>query len=272
MSDRNKIFESINSNINDYPEVAERWRAGDPNVRAMLTSIVEASLYLQRDIDTNSIEPFIKSKTRTILADATNKGIMPVATPCQHKLTIENGSNLTLTLSQGRLIEDGTGRKWRLMAAVSIASGETKTVLAEQSTISRVSMTVPINEPFYTVSLSTKNEAYFCAIGVVNTTTGETYKHTPKFMNAGINEPAYTLSSDNLIDINVTFGASERAGKTVQAGEVYEFSITECYGEIDPSSLSQAALSEILISDESKLNIYFKNGDMVRAGANSPRS
>ena len=89
MSERNNILESIGSHINDYPEVAERWRAGDPTVRAMLTSIVEAAVFLKRDNDVNAIEPFIKSKNRTIIADAINKGILPVATPCQHKITIE---------------------------------------------------------------------------------------------------------------------------------------------------------------------------------------
>ncbi|MGP9511066.1 hypothetical protein ACT3RN_00540 [Psychrobacter sp. AOP5-GZ1-6] len=268
MSERSKILESINSHINDYPEIAERWRAGDPTVRAMLTSIVEAVVFLKRDNDVNAIEPFIKSKNRTIIADAINKGILPVATPCQHKITIENRAAATLTLSQGRLIEDGTGRQWRLLAAVTVASGASKTVLAEQSVVNRVDMTIPLNESFYTAGLSTTDDAYFAGISVVNTTTGEVYQHTPNFMNAGINMPAYTLQSDNLTNINVIFGASDRAGKTVQAGEVYQIAITQCYGEVDPSSLRQAALSEINVSDESQLNLYFKAGDMVRAGAN----
>ncbi len=268
MSERNSILASINSHINDYPEIAERWRAGDPTVRAMLTSIVEAVVFLKRDNDVNAIEPFIKSRNRTIIADAINKGILPVATPCQYKVTVENHSATTLTLSQGRLIEDGTGRQWRLLAAVTVASGEAKMVLAEQSIVNRLDMTVPINEPFYTASLSTTDDAYFAGISVVNTTTGEVYQHTPKFMNAGINTPAYTLQSDNLTDINVIFGANDRAGKTVQVGEVYQIAITQCYGEVDPSGLRQAALSEINVSDESQLNLYFKAGDMVRAGAN----
>lgn len=268
MSERNKILESINSNINDYPEVAERWRAGDPTVRAMLTSIVEAALFLKRDNDVNAIEPFIKSKNRTIIADAINKGILPTATPCQHLLTVENNAQTTLTLSQGRLIEDGTGRQWRLLASLTLSAGEVKTVLAEQSVINRVSMTAPVNEPFYTVSLSTTDGAYFSGIGITNTTTGEIYQHTPKFMNAAVDAPAYTLQSDDLVNINVVFGASDRAGKTVQAGEVYEFAITQSYGEVDAASLSQAALSEINTGDESKLNLYFKAGDMIRAGTN----
>lgn len=267
MLERNKILESINSNINDYPEVAERWRAGDPTVRAMMTSIIEAIVFLKRDNDVNAVEPFIKSKNRTIIADAINKGVLPVATPCQHKITVENSAKKTLTLSQGRLVEDGTGRQWRFMAALTIGAGERKTVLAEQSVINNVDMTVPVNEPFYTIGLSTTDDAYFAGISIVNTTTGEVYQHTPKFMNAAVNQPAYTLQSDNLTDINVMFGANDRAGKTVQTGEVYQIGITQCYGEIDPASLRQAALSELFTSEESKLSLYFKSGDMVRAGA-----
>ena len=147
-------------------------------------------------------------------------------------------------------------------------AGERKTVLVEQSVINRARITIPINEPFYTVSLTTTDDAYFCGIGVTNTTTGEVYQHTPKFMNAGINAPVYTLQSDNLIDIDVMFGASGRAGKTVQAGEVYEIAITQTYAEVEADSLNQGALTELLVSEESQLNLYFKRGDMVRAGSN----
>lgn len=268
MSERNKILASINSHINDYPEVAELWRAGDPTVRAMMTSIVEAVVYVKRDNDVNAVEPFIKSKNRTIIADAINKNILPVATPCQYQLTVENIAATTQTLSQGRLIEDGTGRQWRLLASITVDPGQSKKVLVEQSVINRVEMVVPISEPFYTVKLSTTDDAYFSAIQVINKTTNEVYQHTPKFMNAGINQPAYALQTDNLINIDVVFGANDRAGKTVQAGETYEFAVTQSYGELDPSSLKQAALSEIYTSDETRLNIYFKAGDMVRSGTN----
>ena len=268
MSERNKILESIGSHLNDNPEIAEKWRAGDPTVRTMLTAIVDVAVFLKRDNDVNAIEPFIKSKNRTIIADAINKGILPVATPCQHLLTIENNADKSMTLSQGRLVEDGTGRQWRLLASLSLDAGEVKTVFVEQSIINYTQITIPLSEPFYTVTLSTTEDAYFSAIGVTNTTTGEVYQHTPKFMNAGIDTASYVLQSDNLTNINIIFGASERAGKTVQAGEVYELAITQTYGEVDPTSLKQASLSEILTSDESRLNIYFKSGDMTRAGAN----
>lgn len=78
MSERNKILESINSHINDYPEIAERWRAGDPTVRAMLTSIVEAVVFLKRDNDVNAIEPFIKSKIAPLLLTLSTKAYCPL--------------------------------------------------------------------------------------------------------------------------------------------------------------------------------------------------
>lgn len=268
MSERNNILESIGSHINDYPEIAERWRAGDPTVRAMLTSIVEAAVFLKRDNDINAVEPFIKSRNRTIVADAINKGMLPVATPCQHRLTIENCAKVAVTLSDGRLVEDGTGRQWRLLAALTVDAGEVKTVLVEQSIIRRMQTTIPVNEPFYTIGITTTDGAYFAGVGVTNATTGDVYRYAPRFMNAAINQPFYTIKSDNLTDINIVFGASDRAGKTVQAGEIYEVAITQTYGEVDPTSLRQAALTELVNGDESKLNVYFKAGDMTRAGTN----
>ena len=264
---RRKILSSIDSHLNDYPEVAERWRAGDPTVRAMMTSIVETVLWLSRDNAVNITEPFIKSKQSTIIADAINKGILPVATPCQHMLTIENNGSEKVSLSQGRLIEDGTGRQWRLMSSITLAEGETKKVLAEQSTINYIETTIPVSESFYRLDISTTDGAYFSGLSVVNATLGVTYQYTPKFMNAGVGQSVYTLQSHNLEDITIVFGDSERAGATVQAGDTFEIAITQSYGYVDQTSLSSAALSEIYATEESKLNMYFKAGELVRAGA-----
>lgn len=264
---RKKILSSIDSHLNDYPEVAERWRAGDPTVRAMMTSVVETVLWLSRDNQVNITEPFIKSKQSTIIADAINKGILPVATPCQHLLTIENKGKKQVSLSQGRLIEDGSGREWRIMASINVNPDETKTVLAEQSTVRIVENTIPVSEPFYRLDVTASDDSYLSGLSVANTTLGMTYQYTPKFMNAGIGQPAYTLQSNNLRDITIVFGDSQRAGATVQAGDTIEVAITESYGYIDQTTLSSAALSEIYTADESKLTLYFRAGDLVRSGS-----
>lgn len=268
MLERDDILQSISSNLNNFPDVAEKWRIKDPTVTAMLTSIVEIAVYINRDNDINTIEPFIKSRNRTIIADAINKGILPVATPCQFKLIVENRADATVTLSQNRLLEDGTGRQWRTMAAVTLAAGTSKEVLVEQSTVQRITGTIPVSDPFYTQQIKTTNDAYFSAIGITNKTKNKTYQYTPKFMNAADGDLVYTLNSDDLETINITYGATGRAGTTVQAGEVHEINVTQTYGSVDPASLAQAALSEIYTVDETKLNLYFKQGGLVRSGTN----
>ncbi|MCC3344515.1 hypothetical protein [Psychrobacter sanguinis] len=264
---RQKILSSIDSHLNDYPEVAERWRAGDPTVRAMMTAVVETVIWLSRDNVVNITEPFIKSRQDTIIADAINKGILPVATPCQHLLTVENRGEKQVSLSQGRLIEDGTGRQWRIMASITVQPKEVKTVLAEQSTVNNIEVTIPVSESFYRLDVATTDNAYFSGLSVVNATLGINYQYTPKFMNAGIGQPTYTLQSNNLEDITIVFGDSQRAGTTAQAGDTFEIAVTQSYGYVDQTTLSSAALSEIYTAEESKLVLYFKAGDIVRAGA-----
>lgn len=266
--ERAKLNASVGSYLNNFPEIAERYRAGDPTVTAMLTSIIEAVVWLSRDNDVNITEPFIKSKDRTILADAINKGILPIATPCQHLITIENNSNDSVSLSQGRIIEDGTGRQWRLMTPVNLSAGETKKIIAEQSILHVSKITIPLSESFYTFSLSVSDEAYISGLSVINKTTGDVYQYTPKFMNAGLNKAVYTLQSEDMKTLAVIFGDSNRAGRTVQAGDEYEITLTQCYGEVEAASLSTASLESIFNSKEKNLNIYFHAGEMVRAGAN----
>ncbi len=266
--ERAKLIASIDSYLNDFPEISERWRVGDPNVRAMMTAIIETVVWLSRDNDVNTVEPFIKSKDRTIIADSINKGILPVATPCQHTLTIENNSEDTVSLSQGRIVEDGTGREWRLMTAVTLAPNEIKKTLVEQSILNISTVTIPVNEPFYLLSVKATDDSYIAGIRVKNITTNTVYQYKPKFMNARMGESVFTLQSDDMRTLMVLFGDSERVGQTVQAGDEYEVTLTQCYGEVEPNSLANASLANIVESKEQGLNLYFHRGEMVRAGAN----
>lgn len=268
MLQRENLNASIANALNDFPDIAERWQVGDPTVTALMTAIRELVIALSLDNDVNIIEPFIKSKDRTIIADAINKGILPVATPCQFTLTVENTGKNTVTLSQGRIVEDGTGRQWRLLSSLTIGSGEAQKVICEQSIVNVLEANILMSEPFYQVKLPINDEAYLAGIAIVNTTQNQPFAYTPKFMNAHAGDAVYTLLTDDLKMVSIMFGDSERVGQTVQAGENYRFSITQTYGYVDVATLKQAALSEIFTDDERYLNAYFKVGELVRSGAN----
>src|SRR5699024_8090799 len=97
-----------------------------------------------------------------------------------HMLTIENNGNSKVSLSQGRLVEDGTGRQWRLMSSVTLNGHETKKVLAEQSTVNHIEVNIPVSESFYRLDVSTTDGAYLSSLSVYNATLGMNFQYTPK--------------------------------------------------------------------------------------------
>lgn len=268
MLQRNKLNDIITNALGDYPDIAERWQVQDPTVTAMLTAIRELVIALSQDNAVNIIEPFIKSKDSTIIADAINKGILPVATPCQYWLSIENNGAAKITLSAGRVVEDGLGREWRLLSAVTIGAGERAQVLCEQSTQISHTFSIAASQPFFRASLPVADDMYLASISVKNNSSNTLFDYAPKFMNAAAGSAVYTLLTDDLKQITLMFGDTARVGQTVQAGESYTVTLTQCYGEVDTTTLKQASLQNITASDETSLNLYFKYGGLQRAAAN----
>lgn len=85
----------------------------------------------------------LQSRDRSIIADAANKGILPSGMPTRHILEVMNRSGNSITLSQGRQIEDNSGgRPWRLAQSVTVPAGGGAEVLAEQSEYREIQYTV----------------------------------------------------------------------------------------------------------------------------------
>jgi hypothetical protein len=252
----------------DDAAIAERYQAGDPLVVQQVRANAAYLALLAREIDVATIEPFIKTRDRSILADATNKGILPVATACQHTLTVSNSGAATVTLSQGRLIEDSNGRPWRLLASVTVAGGATGDVLAEQSELRQVTYSVPLSEPFHRVPVTLQAGLLLAGLTILDTDViPNTYRHAPRWMNVSPLEYAVTITTDSLRRVLVEFGDDLRAGRTVATAQQFVFQIIESYGSVDTATLKDAALSDVLTTAEQKVRVRFKVGGLVRAGA-----
>ena len=253
----------------DDAEIAERYQAGDPLVVQQIQGYAAYLALLAQEIDVATIEPFIKTRDRSILADATNKGILPVATPCQHTLEVINNAANSITLSQGRVIEDSQGgRPWRLMASVTVAAGQTGDVLVEQSELREVTYSVPLSEPFHRTPVLLSEGLFLAGLNVRDTeSTPNTYRHAPRWMNAAPLEYAVTITTDSLRRVIVEFGDDARAGRTVQTAQDFVFQVSECYGAVDTPRLKDAALMDVLTTDEQRVRVRFKQGGLVRAGA-----
>lgn len=251
----------------DDPAILSRYQAGDPLVVQSLRAHAQYLSLLSADIDRAIIEPFIKSKDRTIIADATNKGILPVATPARHQLAVINHGTSTVSLSAGRIVEDGNGgRPWRLLESLTVAAGQTGTVTVEQSTLRNVVVTPGESLPFWRVGLQLQDSQFLASIAVVDA-ENLPYRLCPRWMNTTPGEAAYCITMDAMNNLFVEFGDSDRAGRTVIAGEAFTISLTETYGEVESDRLRDAALKQIVVPAESRLKMAFVAGGVLRGGS-----
>lgn len=253
----------------DDAEIYERYQAGDPLVVQQVRAYASYFALLSNEIDVATVEPFIKARDRSILADATNKGILPIGTPSQHTVEVINRSGSSIMLSQGREIEDSQGgRPWRLLSSITVAAGATGEVVAEQSTLREVSYTVPVTEAFHTVSLSLSDDMSLAGLVVLDDAVpANVYRHVPRWMGVAKGDYSINVTTDSLRRLLVQFGDDDRAGKTVQNGQVLTFRLTECYGSVDSARLKDAALTEVLTANEQQVSVRFKAGGVVRSGA-----
>ena len=252
--------------LDDY-EIIERYNAQDPIVLRFLRSIAAFLSLFSQEVDISEIEPFIKTRDRSIIADATNKGILPIGMPTQHVLEVLNRSANSITLSQGRMIEDNSGsRPWRLLQSVTVNAGETGEVLVEQSEYREVQYTVQSTENFHRVELQLRDDLSLAGI-TVRDNSNQAYQLKKRWMNVEPLEYAFNLTTDSLRRIFIEFGDDERAGRTAQANQVFTFGILETYGDVDVSRLKDASLLDVLTTDETKVSVRFKQGGIVRQGA-----
>lgn len=253
-------------NLQDSPEIAIRYQNEDPLVTRMIQAQAGMIADQSNDIDIAIIEPFIKSNPRTILADATNKGILPVATPCQHYVEVINKNSESVTISAGRYFEDLQGRTWRFLQTANAAAGERVSVLAEQSEVRTKDYQVVFTETFHQVTLDIQEELKLCGIRITDD-RNNAYTYRASWLNSPPGEYAYNLKTDTMRHIIAEFGDDLRCGSTVQANTVISFEIMESDGQIDVSALREASLREIVNNAEAKIQLKFQDNGLVRAGA-----
>ena len=258
----------IISQITD-PDIIQRHQVGDPLVVQQVKANAAFLALLAQEIDTASIEPFIKTRERSILADATNKGILPIAKACQHLLTVENKSSNSITLSQGRQIEDHAGgRLWRLLSSITVAANGTSEVLVEQSEYREVTYPVASSTPFLKFAIELQDNMFLAGVEVKDQSNA-TYIQRTRWMNTAKGEKAFCVTTDSLRRLYLEFGDDERAGHTATAGDTLTIGLLETYGEVDTERLKDASLVDVYSFDEQRVNVRFKqtNG-LVRTGAN----
>lgn len=269
MPTRSEFEAALAAKLEDYPEVSDLYQAGDPRLRVQIGAIADYMAMLSQELDVSTLEPFLKARDRSILADASNKGILPVATPARHNLSLTNGGTVPVTLSAGRMISDNQGRPWRLLSGATIAAGATVTVVAEQSELSVIEYTVAVTETFHQTMIPLTDGLYLADIAVVRDAlpTPVTMTRAQRWMNVLPGDESYRVTVDSMRRIAVEFGDTDRAGRTATASDDYTFTLLQTYGQVDHLKLKEASLDSIVAPEEQGLRLLFATGGIVRAGA-----
>ena len=253
--------------LQEYPDIYARYISGDSSVTAPISAIQHMLAEIGRDVEVSEIEPFIKSRESTILADASNKGILPLGTPCQHYITLTNRGTQRLTILSGRAFEDAQGRPWQFLQNAEVLPNESVDVLAEQSQVRKVKKTIIETLAFNQFKLDIEEDMSLVNLTAVDQ-DNNIYSFVTRWMNTKAGDYAIILKTDTLREITLEFGDTARFGRTLEANTELEITVLETYGAVDASTLKEAMLQQVNTADEAKLAIRFKSGGLVRMGAN----
>jgi len=228
---REDFMAAMVAEISNYPLAAQFYQAGDPRMLAQLGANAAMLALVSVQVDNASMEPFIKARDTTVLADATLKGILPFARPARVTLAVENVDPVNrLTISIGRRLIGEQGRVYVAETGVVVEPGKSGTVAARQMTTRTFRHTVAGSVPFYAVQIPQPMDDELEISGVLVSIGGVSYPYTPEFSNLAANEPGFVLETDEQRRLFAKFGWKDTFGVQPANGTAIDFIIEETYG------------------------------------------
>lgn len=222
---------AIAAEISNYPTAAQLYQAGDPRLLAQLGAMATMLTMVSQQIDIQSMEPFVKARDTTVLADATMKGILPFARPARVTLTVQNVDMVNpLTVSIGRRFIGEQGRVYVAETGAVIAPNTSAVVSAKQMTTRTFQHVVAGSVPFYPVQITEPADPEMEISGVLVSIAGVSYPYTPEFSNLAANEPGFVLETDEQRRLFAKFGWKDTFGVQPANGTVIDFTIEETCG------------------------------------------
>jgi len=227
-----------------YGKIAALYQAQDPRIVASIGAMAQMLEMYSVQQDLAETEVFIKARDATVLADATLKGILPLANSAQVEAQVTNPTASAITLAYGRRLLDDKGRVWRVAATlvvppkVGLIDG-TGTLLLNQNELRTISHTIANDDPFYTITLANNDEGFYLENIRIKDTIGSTdnlYAYAPEFMNVLNGERVYHLETDEARQVTIRLGAQDGAslvyGFQPPVNTVLTIELTETSGQL----------------------------------------
>lgn len=236
---------AIRETIDNYPDLAIRYRAGDPIILQHLEAIATMLSMVSQSIDVARSEVFEKSRDATILADAAMRGIVPKAKPARVEILVANKSASGVRIEAGRLLQDSRGRPWVVMAGVDVPGAGSATIQAEQRTRVSTTHTVERDEPFHAVEIKTTlaDGQTLAALSVADD-QGE-WAFSDRYTNVGPGDRVYHVEADDRQRVYVRFGMRDVVGVQPGVGAVLALRADYTHGDVTPALGSPFAFESV---------------------------
>jgi hypothetical protein len=256
-----------------YPEASKAYKAGDPRFLAQLKANCTMLAMLSAQIELAEVEPFLKTRDGTVLADCALKGVLHLAMPAKAKLLVENSHSTPLSIASGRFLLDSSGRKWAIDTPVSIAPHSSAYINVSQIKKRQVTHAVTNARPFYRFELPQNNEtdSYLVGFDVNDQVGGLVFKSS--YANVESGERVFSVETDEYRRFFLRFGFSDgdnlpAVGHSVKNGDVFTINIQECDGQVILEAGAVFVFEYLLDSAEDALS--FKLDTLLSSGAFPP--
>jgi hypothetical protein len=249
----------VAAEIDDYPEIAALYHAGDPRILQNISAMATMLAMKSAEDEVALAEPFEKVRDSTVRADAAMRGIVQKATPARVRVRAKNKGAFAVKVGVGRTLFDSAGNPWRVAAAVMVpgatdaAPGEA-TFEAEQVKTVVHTHTVTESAPFYAIPIPESDDGGHLA-GVAVSDASGVYVWRNRYLNVAVGERMFHVEADDLGQIYVRFGYRNVVGTQPDAGRVITLTVDYSRGDYTPEFGSPFAFEYIATPYEPNLEM-----------------
>lgn len=262
---KEQIQQAALNALSQYPTVAQFVQAGDPRVLAQIGAQAAMLAMLAEQVDMAQFEPFLKARDGTVLADATLRGVLPLARACRVEVTLTNTDTADFFVDAGRRFIDPRGRIFEADSWVVVPAAGSATLVLSQRARRVVTHKVGASASFYRIEVEqTDEDIYLNTLEVFR--DGQQLAYSPDWCNVGPGDLAYQVETDERRKLWVCLGMDGVVGYGAKAGDQFELRIAECDGRITDLAVGDAFNFEYIYT-QAEGRVKVAMAAMVEEGA-----
>ncbi|AIY41972.1 hypothetical protein LT85_2814 [Collimonas arenae] len=226
----------IVNSVSQFPELAALYQVGDPRLLQAQSAIAQMMAMMSQQLEIGAMEPFDKVRDSTILADASLKGLMPMAIPARVRVRVENPTGAPFSIAAGRGLLDSSGRMYVADLPVTVPADGAGYAELLQKQVRTIAHTVSVSQPFYKIEVSQPSDGRFISGISIADASGTPYIYSVEFTNVANGDKVFHVECDECRRLFVVFGYAGYVGYQPSVGEVLTLTVYEATGDVRPDA------------------------------------